>query len=107
MLGVGRVVLDRRVEPDAVALLVALVEGRLERPAAAAATPSAPAATAPATAGAVVAGFGVALVLVGRALFLLGLRLAQLRLDLSLDLVAKVDVGIGLLALRRQPVPVA
>src|SRR5204862_5602401 len=49
---------------------------------------------------------GVALVLIGRALFLLRLDLIELRLDLGLDLVAEVDVTVGLLALGRQAVAV-
>ena len=106
VLRVGRVVLDRGIEPDAVALLLALVEGRLEG---LAASPSAAAATtAPTTAAGLLAlavVIGIALALVGRALFLLGLGLAQLSFDLGLDLVAQVDVGGGLFALGAELVP--
>src|SRR5512134_168977 len=107
MLGVDWVVLDRGVEPDAVALLLALVEGRLERALSApAASSAAAAAPSPAAAGAFL-GVLIALALVGRTLFLLGLRLAELPLDLGLDLVAKVELGRRLLALLGQPVPLA
>src|SRR5205823_3227626 len=47
----------------------------------------------------------VSLAFVGRALFLLGLGLVELGLDLRLDLVAKVDVALGLLALGGETVP--
>src|SRR5204863_1303302 len=111
VLGVGGIVLDRRIEPDPVALLVPLIEGRLEWPpassaAAAAATPPAP------RAGLLLAGaLGLALSLVGRSLFFLGLRLGlrltEFGLDLGLDLVAEVELGLGLLALGGQAVAVA
>src|SRR5690348_10117256 len=110
MLGVRGIVLDRRVEPDPVALLVALVEGRLDRSAAPASTP--PSAATAATATRLLAPLRVSLALVGRALFflrlfiaelficglgLIGLGLAQLRFDLCLDLVAQVEIGVRLL----------
>ena len=109
MLGVGRVVLDRRVEPDPVALLVALVEGRLQRPApaAAATTPAAsPSSLSSRLIPLIATAVTVRLVfaLVGRLLFFLGLGLTELGLDLRLDLVAEVDVAVRLLALRGQPV---
>src|SRR5262249_19481647 len=106
VLGVGRVVLDRRVEPDAVALLVALVGGGFEGAAAPTAASATTRATSPAPALAVLIAVRVAFVLVGRALFLLGLGLAELRLDLGLDLVAEIDVVVGFLALCGQAVPV-
>ena len=109
MLGVDRVVLDRGVEPEAVAVRLAVVEGRLElfAPSATAAPSAAPprgAGAAPrrrVAARLVVArprprlGVGL-LVLLG---FLLGvLLLGRRRLDLGLDLVAEVDfAGAGVL----------
>ena len=103
MLGVDRVVLDRRVEPEAVAVLLAVVEGRLQRAFLRPAAASAAAAPAAALAGFVAVGVASASSSSRppprpRPL---GLRvgLVQLGLDLGLDLVAQVDVAGGLLAL--------
>jgi hypothetical protein len=106
VLRIGGVIFDRGIEPDAVAVLLTLIEGRLERLATAASTAPAPATATPSPrpllaslAALVVLAVPIILALVGRALLLLGLGLLELRLDLRLDLVAKVDVAVGFLAL--------
>ena len=89
-----------------------MVEGRLERPPAApSATAAAPAPPAPPARPTGLAAVRVVVgILVARALLSLVLLLgglAQLRLDLRFDLVAQVEVGIGLLALGVEAVALA
>jgi hypothetical protein len=114
VLGVDGIVLDRRVEPEPVTLVLAVIEGRLERASAPAAAPASSPAAASASATwafavLVIRPLGLARALVGRTLldFVLLVGGAQLRLDLGLDLVAQVDVAGGLLALDVQPVAAA
>jgi hypothetical protein len=116
MLGVDGVVLDRRVEPEAVAVPLAVVEGRLELFAPAASATPATAAPAPRARLAVPLGFAllfasglllrlvvVALGLLRLVLFLLlGGLFGRRRLDLGLDLVAEIDLDTaGVLAVGR------
>ena len=91
MLGVDGVVFDRGVEPEAVAVGLAVVEGCLKLFAAAAS--ATPAAAAPA-AGAVLATFGIRVALTGVGVLILVLLddlLDRGRFDLGFDLVAQVD----------------
>src|SRR5215207_2676719 len=109
VLAVDGIVLDRRIEPETVAVLVAVVEGGLHRRtgplASSASAASAAPAAAPPSAGLVLpllgagAGLGLLALALGLGFLLLFLldRLAQ-RLDLGLDLVAKLDLA-GLLVL--------
>ena len=103
VLGVDRVVLDRRVEPEAVAVGLAVVEGCLEVFATAAASAAAAAATPFRPVAARLAGALLALVPVA-VLIVLGLGLLVLllfglfgggSLDLGLDLVAEIDFAAG------------
>src|SRR6185312_1824763 len=90
VLGVDGIVLDRGIEPEAVAVLFAVIEGRLDL---FAATASSTAATATATAwaaGAVPLGVLVAVTLV-LGVGLLGLFLGGGGFDLRFDLVPQVD----------------
>ena len=111
VLGVDGVVLDRGVEPEAVAVLLAVVEGRLEL----LALPAAAAAAGRRAGGGarrprrlvVVAGVLVGRALLGSSSSSGSVRLVQLGLDLGLDLVAQVDVGRRLLALGVEAVAAA
>ena len=111
MLGVDGVVFHRGVEPEAVAVLFAVVEGRLELFATTPAT--APAAAPPrARAGPLLAvlrvPLGLLAVLRVALGLLLGLRLRLLGgcgLDLRLDLVAEIDFpGAGVILVGGEPV---
>ena len=89
MLGVDRVVLDRGVEPQPVAL-VAVVERALERLALAPASPAPPAAAAAALGGVALLGLGAGgvVVIVGRLVvgrFVIGRRLVLLGLERRRD----------------------
>src|SRR5262249_47317078 len=112
VLDVDGVVLDRGVEPEAVAVVLAVVEGPLELFAPAAPATATPAATPPG-AGLALAALGLlAVVALGllRGLILLdlGFRLRGRSLDLGLDLVAEIDLAAAaVLVVGRQFVLVA
>src|SRR4051812_19638874 len=114
MLGVEGVLLDRGVEPEAVAVLLAVVERRLELFAPSAPTAAATTATATTTGSGARAALGTLLALLVLVTLVLGLlRLLGLLglgrgLDLSFDLVAQVDfAGAGALVVGREVVLLA
>src|SRR4051812_8932615 len=114
MLGVEGVLLDRGVEPEAVAVLLAVVERRLELFAPSAPTAAATTATATTTGSGARAALGTLLALLVLVTLVLGLlRLLGLLglgggLDLRFDLVTQVDfAGAGALVVGREVVLLA